>query len=156
VRPASRAWLDALVRKLERGVVLVADYGFVRDEFYASHRVTGTLQSFAAHRVLFSPFEQIGTSDLSAHVEWTSVAEEAEARGLTIAGFTDQHHFLTGLVARHPALAAENSRALQTLLHPEFLGTRFQFLGLTKSFPGVALAGFQFARASRAALGLRL
>jgi SAM-dependent MidA family methyltransferase len=153
-RPVAGAWLDALAPKLRRGIILVADYGFARDEFYAPHRATGTLQTYAAHRVLASPFDEIGRSDLSAHVEWTSLAERAEARGLTIGGFTDQHHFLMGIVARHPALATENRRGLQTLLHPEFLGTRFQFLGLTKKCE-LHLAGFQFARASRAALCLR-
>lgn len=155
VRLTTRAWLDALAPKLQRGVILIADYGFPREEFYASHRAAGTLQSYAKHRVLSSPLEQIGASDLSAHVEWTSVAERADELGLTIAGFTDQHHFLTGLLARDPTLAGSNSRALQTLLHPEFLGTQFQLLGLTKSCDQ-PLAGFQFARNSRSTLGLTL
>ncbi len=144
VNLATLAWLDALAPKLKRGVILIADYGFVREEFYAPHRKRGTLQSYAAHRALASPLERVGASDLSAHVEWTSLAERAEESGLTIAGFADQHHFLTGLLAKNAALAGSNGRALQTLLHPEFLGTRFQFLGLTKEFPG-SLGGFRFA-----------
>lgn len=147
VNLAALDWLDALAPKLQRGVILVADYGWARADYYAPARTTGTLQSYAGHRVLSSPLEAAGNADLTAHVEWTSLAERAEERGLTIAGFTDQHHFLTGLLARHPALVAgENSRALQTLLHPEFLGTKFQFLGLAKDFTG-SLGGFQFARA---------
>ncbi|MGI8431736.1 MAG: class I SAM-dependent methyltransferase [Chthoniobacterales bacterium] len=144
VNLAVLTWIDALAPKLRRGVILIADYGFVREEFYALHRKRGTLQSYAAHRVLASPLVQVGASDRSAHVEWTSLAERAEERGLTIAGFADQHHFLTGLLAKNPTLAGTNGRALQTLLHPEFLGTRFQFLGLTKEFSG-ALGGFRFA-----------
>ena len=72
------------------------------------------------------------TSDLTTHVEWTSLAERAEECGLRIAGFTDQHHFLTGLLSsssRTRFAGAEKSRALQTLIHPEFLGIKFQFLG---------------------------
>ena len=83
-----------------------------------------------------------------------------ERRGLQLAGFTDQHHFLTGLLSSYPGLAsagAEKSRALQTLIHPEFLGTKFQFLALTKGFPAAeSLGGFKFARDSRRALGLEL
>ena len=154
VRLATDVWLDGLAPKLERGVILIADYGWSRAEFYAPPRSSGTLQSYAAHRVLASPFEAIGASDLSAHVEWTGVAERAEELGLAIAGFTDQHHFLTGLLAQNPALVTDAGRALPTLLHPEFLGTRFQFLGLAKGF-SLSLGGFQFARASRAALGLK-
>ena len=88
------------------------------------------------------------------------MAEHAEECGLRVAGFTDQHHFLTGLLSTHPELAsagAEKSRALQTLIHPEFLGVKFQFLGLEKGFPEAAsLGGFNFAKESRRALGLDL
>jgi len=151
-------WIATLAGKLDRGAVLVADYGLARDEFYAPSRRRGTLQCYAEHRVLPSLLENVGEADLTTHVEWTSLAEEAEACGLRVAGFTDQHHFLTGLLATHAGLAsaaAAKSRALQTLIHPELLGTKFQFLGLTKGLPaGASLGGFKFARDSRKRLGL--
>jgi SAM-dependent MidA family methyltransferase len=151
-------WIDALAPKLVRGVVLIVDYGFPRHEFYAPGRITGTLQCYSGHRPLPSSLEDVGDSDITAHVEWTNLAERAEKRGLHLRGFTDQHHFLTGLLSSYPDLASagvEKSRALQMLLHPEFLGTRFQFLALTKEFPAAeSLGGFKFARNSRQALGL--
>lgn len=154
---AALDWIQALAGKLRRGVVLMADYGLPRDEFYAPSRRTGTLQCYADHRVLPSILERVGQTDLTTHVEWTSLAEQAELCGLRLAGFTDQHHFLTGLLSSRSELAsvgAETSRALQTLIHPEFLGTKFQFLALTKEFDG-SLGGFKFARESRRALGLK-
>jgi SAM-dependent MidA family methyltransferase len=157
VNLAAVEWIESLARKLERGVVLIADYGLIRSDYYAPSRCTGTLQSYARHRLLNSPLEEVGESDLTTHVEWTSLAERAEECGLAISGFTDQHHFLTGLLASHPELASlgEKPQALQTLIHPEFLGTRFQFLGLTKNFsPAPSLGGFRFARDPRAQLGL--
>ncbi|MGH8093033.1 MAG: class I SAM-dependent methyltransferase [Chthoniobacterales bacterium] len=158
VNLAALDWIEVLAGKLRRGVVLIADYGLARPDYYAASRRTGTLQSYAEHRVLPSPLDRVGASDITTHVEWTSTAERAKECGLRIAGFTDQHRFLTGLLSTHPALAAagaKESRALQTLLHPEFLGTKFQFLGLTKDFPqGNSLGGFKFARDSRKALGL--
>lgn len=157
VNLAALSWIETLAEKLKRGVILVADYGLTRAQFYAPSRRTGTLQSYASQRVLTSPFEEPGESDLTTHVDWTSLAERAAERGLTIAGFTDQHHFLTGLLAARSELTSlgEKAQALQTLLHPEFLGTRFQFLGLTKHFPDAAsLAGFKFAREPREKLGL--
>ena len=69
-------------------------------------------------------------------------------------GFTDQHHFLTGLLSSYPGLAsaaAEKSRALQMLLHPEFLGTKFQFLALTKGFPAAESLGGSQVRAGQPA-----
>jgi SAM-dependent MidA family methyltransferase len=154
-------WMDQLAPKLTRGYVLAVDYGHSRENYYAPERSSGTLQGYSNHRVLSSPLTEIGHADITAHVDWTSLAERAEANGLTVAGFTDQHHFATGIVT---ALMAEQfggnadastRRALQTLLHPEFLGTTFQFLALTKDIaPGVPLSGFKFARDPRVALGL--
>ena len=157
VNLAALNWIEALAQKLKRGMILIADYGLVRREFYAPNRRTGTLQSYASHRVLSSPFEELGESDLTTHVEWTSLGERGADCGLTIAGFTDQHHFFTGLLAARPELATvgEKAQALQTLIHPEFLGTRFQFLGLTKYFSDAASSGgFKFAREPREKLGL--
>jgi SAM-dependent MidA family methyltransferase len=86
---------------------------------------------------------------------------------LRVAGFADQHHFLTGIISTWPDLLQacasnstglsrrvlanadrKNKRALQTLLHPEMLGRAFQVLALTKNVDARAPrpAGFKFAR----------
>jgi SAM-dependent MidA family methyltransferase len=57
------------------------------------------LQVRAKHRSLDSPFDEIGEADITAHVNWTDLAERAQANGLRVAGFTDQHHFLTGIIS---------------------------------------------------------
>jgi SAM-dependent MidA family methyltransferase len=150
---AALDWIECVAAKLQRGFVLAVDYGFSREDFFAPERTSGTLQGYAAHRTVSSPLEDIGRSDIASHVEWTSVAECAEACGLTITGFTDQHHFITGMLSL--VTPRENERrALQTLLHPEFLGTRFQYLGLSRNVPAAKLTGFRFARDARKALGL--
>ena len=156
VNLAALAWIETVAGKLARGFVLAVDYGYARDQFYAEERSIGTLQCYAGHRRGASPLEAIGQTDITAHVDWTSVAERAEDCGLTLTGFTDQHHFITGLLSRMAAEGAEplSGRALQTLLHPELLGTRFQFLALAKNAPANSLSGFSFARDPRLALGL--
>jgi SAM-dependent MidA family methyltransferase len=153
VNLAASDWIESIAQKLQRGFVLAVDYGYPRAEFYAAERTIGTLQSFARHRAVSSPLEDVGRVDITAHVEWTTVAERAEDSGLKLIGFTDQHHFMTGLLAKYSPEENER-RALQTLLHPEFLGTRFQYLGVSKNLPPVALGGFRFARDSRHELGI--
>jgi SAM-dependent MidA family methyltransferase len=166
---AALTWIDDVAANLERGFVITIDYGFARNEFRES------LQVRAQHRQLNSPFEQIGDADLTMHINWTEIAERAEANGLRVAGFTDQHHFLTGIISTWPELLKTRSldstalssrvqversdegitRGLQTLLHPEMLGRAFQVLLLNKDVDlARPLAGFKFARDSRAALGL--
>ena len=107
------------------------------------------------------------------HVDWPSIAERAQANGLCVAGFTDQHHFLTGIISELGSLGSRDStaadwgqspvpyspktkRELQTLLHPEMLGRAFQVLALSKNVDPAApkLAGFTFAREPRSALGV--
>ncbi len=156
---AAIAWVESVAQRLKRGFVIAVDYGFPREEFFAPHRTAGTLRAYARHQAVASPLEAIGHCDITAHVEWTSLSERAAQCGLQLAGFTDQHHFITGLLAAHPELAAPRDAkfgpALQTLLHPAHLGMKFQFLVLSKAVAADAkLAGLRFMREPHAALGL--
>jgi SAM-dependent MidA family methyltransferase len=167
---ATLDWVDTLAADLQRGYVIAIDYGHSGKEFQ------GNVQVRARHRHLDSPFEQIGHADITMQVDWTSIARRAEASGLAIAGFTDQHHFLTGLISMWPDVVQacppnstalsrrvhnadadhKRKRALQTLLHPEMLGRAFQVLALAKNVdPSTPrLAGFKFARKPHSALRL--
>jgi SAM-dependent MidA family methyltransferase len=160
VNLAALDWIENVSRKLARGYVIIVDYGYPRDEFYAPHRSKGTLQVSAQHRLLPSPFEQIGHADITAHIDWTSIAERAEACSLRAKGFADQHHFITGILSEmgRDSLWADvdskTKRALQTLLHPEILGRSLQVLALAKNVdPDAPLAGFKFGREPRGLLG---
>ncbi|HYK23493.1 MAG TPA: SAM-dependent methyltransferase, partial [Candidatus Acidoferrum sp.] len=87
---AALDWIDSLAANLKRGYAIVIDYGHWGDEFQRE------IQVRAQHRHLDSPFDQIGHADITMHVDWTSIARRAEVNGLRVAGFTDQHHFLSG------------------------------------------------------------
>jgi SAM-dependent MidA family methyltransferase len=148
---SQRDWIRAVSMKLKRGFVLAVDYGFPNAEFRE------LLQVRARHRSLDSPFEQIGDADISVHINWTAIAEAAAKNGLRVAGFTDQHHFLTGIISVFPEIVTgeKSKRALQTLLHPEMLGRSFQALALSRGVDlGASLSGFKFARDPREQLGL--
>jgi SAM-dependent MidA family methyltransferase len=155
VNLAAPKLMSEIAAKLLRGLILTIDYGFSRTEFYSLHRSQGSLQVRAKQKKLPSPFQQIGLADISAHVEWTSLAEAALSSGAAPLGFTDQHHFLTGIISKFfpdAPFDASEKRALQTLLHPEMLGRNFQVLALGKDFHET-LSGFRFARDPAAALG---
>jgi SAM-dependent MidA family methyltransferase len=156
---AELEWIDDIAAKLQRGYIIAIDYGRLADECQAKVQVR------AQHRNLDSPFEQIGQADITMRVDWSSIVERARANGLRVAGFTDQHHFLTGIISElgrggspEPPADEEGqsplpdspktTRELQTLLHPEMLGRAFQVLALEKNldFGAPRLAGFKFAR----------
>jgi SAM-dependent MidA family methyltransferase len=154
---AALDWVDSVSANLQRGYVITIDYGHSGNEFQ------GNVQVRACHRHLGSPFEQIGHADITMQVDWTSIARRAEANGFAIAGFTDQHHFLTGIISElgdwdqsSVADSPKAKRALQTLLHPEMLGRTFQVLALARNVDSGAppLSGFKFAREPHSVLGL--
>jgi SAM-dependent MidA family methyltransferase len=156
VSVAAPKLMGEIASKLSRGVILTIDYGFVRAAFYSLDRSEGSLQVRAKQKKLSSPFEQIGLADISAHVEWTGLGEAALPSGAKLIGFTDQHHFLIGIVSKffpNVEFDACGKRALQTLLHPEMLGRNFQVLALGKNF-SEKLSGFQFARDAATELGI--
>src|SRR5438477_5404847 len=151
VNLAALDWIENVSRKLTRGYVIIVDYGYSRDEFYAPHRSAGTLQVRAQHRLLASPFEQIGHADITSHVDWTSIAERAETCGIQVKGSVDQHHFITGILSELGRdslwydVDSKPKRGLQTLLHPEMLGRSLQVLALAKNVDlAPPLAGFKF------------
>ena len=144
-------WLNAVAAKLIRGFVVAIDYGFPESHFRE------VVQVRARHRLLDSPFEEIGHADITSHINWTAIAKGGLKNGLRVFGFTDQHHFLTGIISNfHEIVAEEKSkRALQTLLHPEMLGRSFQVLALSRDVDlETSLSGFNFARDARETLGL--
>jgi SAM-dependent MidA family methyltransferase len=146
---AALDWVDSVAANLQRGYVITIDYGHSGNEFQ------GSVQVRAQHRHLDSPFEQIGHADITMQVDWTSIARRAEANGLRVAGFTDQHHFLTGIISTWPDLPHPGASAgLQTLLHPEMLGRAFQVLALAKNVhrDRQRLAGLKFGHDLCAAL----
>jgi len=156
-------WVAAVAGKLKAGFVLVADYGYPRDVFYAPGRTTGTLACYLKHQRGEEPLQNTGLADITSHVDFTSLAEEAEARGLRVAGFTDQHHFMVGLgkeafpdtVEKPDAARQKELRIFSTLMHPSIMGMNFKFLALTKmSVPSPALAGFQFSSNPNITLGM--
>ena len=90
-------WVSGAVAPLERGLVLLVDYGHPAAELYGPRRLRGTLAAYVGHRVHDDPFVNVGRQDLTAHVDLTAVERAATASGLDHLGTTTQAEFLAGL-----------------------------------------------------------
>jgi SAM-dependent MidA family methyltransferase len=159
VNLAALKWMGAISDKLRRGFILTIDYGYVSRQLSAQGQSLGSLQCRQKHQQLESPFAAVGECDITAHVNWTAVARQAQKQGLRICGFTDQHHFLTGIISTYPGLVeqadAAGRRQLQTLLHPETMGRSFQVLALSCGIsPDLTLSGLKFAQLPLPQLGI--
>lgn len=89
-----RPWIKSLSECLEAGVVLIADYGYHRADYYRAERNMGTLACYHQHRVNYDPFINVGEQDITAHVDFTTIAESACENGFELQGFMSQSNFL--------------------------------------------------------------
>ena len=150
-------WMKSLARVLARGAILVIDYGFPAREYYHPQRSMGTLACHYRHHVHGDPFYLPGLQDITAHVDFSALAQAARDAGLATLGFATQAQFLvncgiTDLLAAEdpsdakrylPAAAAANK-----LLSPSEMGELFKVLAVGKDLDA-PLTGF--ARGDRSA-----
>lgn len=138
---AAPALVKSLAERLETGLLLFIDYGFGRSEYYHPQRHMGTLRAHYRHHALDDPFYLPGLCDLTAHVDFTAVADAGLDSGLAICGYTTQANFLmaggiTRMLAETPPDAAANylplSTGVQKLLSPAEMGELFKVIGLAK------------------------
>jgi SAM-dependent MidA family methyltransferase len=151
VNLAVAPWLAETAAKLRAGFILAIDYGYPRAEYYRPERASGTLSAYAAHKREPDLLQRPGEIDLTAHVDFTTVAETATEHGLQLAGFTDQHHFMVGLSRLHfpddyaiTAAGQRELRAFKTLMHPTLMGQSFHAICLAKGVSETNLTGFHF------------
>jgi SAM-dependent MidA family methyltransferase len=140
IRTNYASFLEPLTRALSSGLLLWPDYGFARPEYYDPDRRSGTLRTFSKHRAAENPLETPGEIDITAHVDFTAVAEAAIALGCLPATFRHQGAWLTE-IGRDWLLSQEGNpdttalRQFQTLAHPAHLGGSFHILELSLNQP---------------------
>ena len=134
-------WIKSVATILSRGVVLILDYGFPRHEYYHSDRSAGTVMCHYRHRSHAKPLIFPGIQDITAHVDFTAVAESAADQGFSVNGFTNQAAFLmnTELLSFVNNTTDEKKRFLQNqqilqLTLPSEMGELFKVMGLTKNY----------------------
>lgn len=156
VAPAVASEMRLAAAGLEKGALFLVDYGYPAADYYHPSRVTGTYRCYRNHRAHENPFDAVGETDLTAHVDFTFAARAAAGAGCTVLGFLDHARFLTGAAAatlqrmegRMPDAAGMKwLRQFQTLTHPSQMGRSFQVLTLGKGLPETfRLSGLEHAR----------
>lgn len=147
----AEAWIRSAADSLAEGVLLLIDYGFPRAEYYHPQRQQGTLMCHYRHHNHDNPFVLIGLQDITAHVDFTAMAEAAVDSNLDVLGYTSQAAFLMtcGLEqlmkqsnpedsAKHLTLTTE----INKLTHPSEMGELFKVIAFGKHY-NESLKGFQ-------------
>lgn len=147
----AEALVATLAAKLTDGALCFIDYGFPRREFYLPDRSTGTLACHYQQRVHFAPLILAGLQDITAHVDFTAIAEAAVDAGASVISYSTQAQFLlhSGLLKRIEsysfATVAQRATALgavQKLLSPAEMGELFKVLIVGKGAAIEQLAAF--------------
>jgi SAM-dependent MidA family methyltransferase len=141
-------WIAGVGDCLERGLLLLFDYGLPRSHYYHPQRVNGTLRCHFKQLAHDDPYINVGVQDITAWVDFTRVAEAGLAAGLDVAGFCTQAGFLlaTGIesfVAEAVGTVEATRRAgeARRLLMPGEMGEAFKVMALTRDYDTV-LDGF--------------
>jgi len=148
VNLAAEDWIATLGERLARGAVLLVDYGHPRRAYYHPQRAMGTLGCHYRHHHHDDPFRFPGLQDITAHVDFTAIADAALGAGLKVAGFTTQAHFLLGSglpdlagFSEDPRKQLETANQIRRLTLPQEMGETFKVMLLTKRLD-VRLPGF--------------
>lgn len=153
-------WMKRAAALFERGFVLTIDYGTAARELYSPERRGGSLHCHFRHTLNDNPFANIGEQDITAHVDFTTLALSGTEAGCSLSGFTTQKNFLLGLGVleelRQPAsLGTEGvddinfNRAIGALISPGGMGDVFKVMVHHKGLDRPRLRGFSFRDMAR-------
>lgn len=139
---AAHAFIGTVCRMLGRGAAFFIDYGFPAHEYYHPQRDGGTLMCHFRHRTHTDPFLYPGLQDITAHVDFTGIAQAALDAQAEILGYSTQGRFLlnAGIAQRlseqipseDPTRYLPASNALHKLLFESEMGELFKVIALGK------------------------
>jgi len=139
-------WVRDAARRLQRGFMILIDYGHEAAQLYAEPRTAGTLTTYRQHQQsdagssawLDTPGEQ----DITAHVDFTSIRAAAQSQGCEALALIDQTYFLMALAgARLESFDDRERQAFKTLVMPGGLGSTMKVLVLSKGLGRPSLSG---------------
>lgn len=156
---AALGYLRRAAGLIERGFLVLIDYGYTREELLAG-RPTSTVRAFRSHSVSGSPYEAPGEQDITANVNFSALRAVALAAGFEQATLLTQAQFLMGIGERNQfadafediSLSQEHAKValqLKHLVSPAGMGEYFQVLVARKAVPkekAATLSGLAFAR----------
>lgn len=150
IRPALPAFVQNMAKNLREGLLLIVDYGYGRHSYFHPDRIQGTLSCFVRHHRHTNPLILPGLQDITAHVDFTMVAEAAQDAGLFLTGFATQTAFLLGsglLTLAEPkpddsaAAIWHQAQMIKKLTLPDEMGEVIKVIGFSPDL-GLMLPAF--------------
>ena len=136
-----RGFIRSLANILQKGAIVLIDYGFGRNEYYHYQRSRGTLMCHYRHHAHDDPFYFPGLQDITSHVDFTAITDVAIGEGLELLGYASQAQFLIncGITEILAQIPVENrgdylpmANQVQKLVSPAEMGELFKVIALGK------------------------
>ena len=156
-------WLETVSTFLRKGFVITIDYGLPSRELYSPERRAGSLMCHYRHTLNDNPYINVGSQDITTHVDFSMLMNRGSALGLSLTGFTTQKNFFLGLgiieelkeadafgIGKDDYEKIKHNRAVAALISPGGMGDTFKVMIQHKGIeekPG--LKGFSFKEMSR-------
>lgn len=130
--PDAHEWLEEAAKLLGRGFMVVFDYGYELKEMADSLRYKGTIIGYREHGIINTLFDEPGKTDITAHVNFTTLKQKGMELGLRDLGLLYQLNFLmnAGIISRIHNL--KSAQAMKHLVLPGGMGTTFRVQGFAK------------------------
>jgi len=150
INPQIQSWLKAIDKSLNKGAIILIDYGYEESAYYHQDRYMGTLICHFRHQAHDNTTILCGLQDLTANVNFTEIARSSVDTNLSLSGYTTQTHFLMSCGLEHyiGAYDPEHEKSyipmiqgVKKLTLPNEMGERFKVIGLSKNIKG-DLVGF--------------
>ncbi len=153
VNMEAKSWLQSNAAYLQSGFQITIDYGFRAHEYYKPDRSKGTLACYFQHKVFENFYSQAGQQDITAHVNFSSLAGWGKEFGFKVNGYTNQNYFLRSLgVANYlrelEQGSSEENKALLFQVNKLIfeMGSAFKVLIQQKNVEARQLIGMQFSQ----------
>lgn len=147
-------FLQSVIQSLSQGVILFSDYGYGQSEYYHPKRNQGTLTAFYQHQHHENVLARPGFQDITAHVDFTRVAEISTENACTLLGYTTQATFLLAndlipYIEQAEVNLNEVERfhlhqTIKQLTFPTEMGERIKVMALAKALT-CPLSGFEWS-----------
>ena len=130
VHPQAEGFIGTLADRLEAGAIFLIDYGFPEHEYYHPQRSMGTVMCHRGHLADTDALSDVGSKDITAHVNFTGIALAGQAAGLQVLGYTGQGRFLLncGLLDGMTSASIAERAMVQKLVNEHEMGELFKVI----------------------------
>jgi SAM-dependent MidA family methyltransferase len=126
----AEGFIRTLADKLQAGAIFMIDYGFPEHEYYHPQRSMGTVLCHRAHQVDADALADVGSKDITAHVNFTGIALAGQEAGLPVLGYAGQGRFLLncGVLDGMQDASVADKTMVQKLINEHEMGELFKVI----------------------------